>query len=283
MAARRAKRVQRAGRPGFLIGALIAGAVQLVAAFGFGVGAGMLFDEIRGSSIDSSGPGLESVLGMATIPVLMMGGLLGLFIAGATARYLVDAYRGGEKQPALQTPLAFWAFAGGVALDARSWNAPLTGGETFDPVFNGNESWSGSGGVMDHADIWFPALFAVIALLVTLFAIRHNRRLRQQVAERNRLLAEGRKVTGQITDVTVRTSTNDDGHHSIVGAEVIVKFTDLQGTDRWVTRTVQGREAVPSLGEALVLFDPLRPDVVDAIFVAFVPDPLPGDWIGTVA
>jgi hypothetical protein len=123
----------------------------------------------------------------------------------------------------------------------------------------------------------------VIAALVTGYAIKYNRRLRRQIADRNRLLTEGRKVPGAITDVSIRTSQNDQGHRSVVGADVVVKFTDLQGTDRWVTRRAENRSAIPTSDTALVLFDPLRPEADDLIFVAFEPDPLPSDWIGCIA
>jgi hypothetical protein len=287
IAARRAKRVQRAGRPGFLIGALIAGVVQVLAACCLGLGISMGIEGFRLSILDSifadNDPVGDGFLGVATIPVVAVMGTFGLIVSGLTCSHLLDVYRGGEKRPVLMGPITLWVITAGIFLDSRGWTDPLSVGEQLDPVFHEDHGWSSFGWVMYYAEIWLPALFVVIALLATLYAVKHNARLRKQIAERNRLLAEGRKVTGQITDVTVRTTTNDQGQRSTVGAQVIVKFTDLQGTDRWVTRHVQGREAVPSMGEALVLFDPLRPDAVDAIFVAFVPDPLPGDWIGTVA
>ncbi len=124
----------------------------------------------------------------------------------------------------------------------------------------------------------------VIAALTTAYAVRHNRRLRTQIADRNRLLTAGRRIDGTITNVAVQTSKNDQGQTRVVGAEVIVKFTDLHGTERWFTRRTTSRSEIPSSTTGVqVLFDPLHPEDDDLIFVAFYPDPRPGDWIGTVA
>jgi hypothetical protein len=63
----------------------------------------------------------------------------------------------------------------------------------------------------------------------------------------------------------------------------VVKFTDANGTDRWVKRRSTNRSAMPGPGVAMVLFDPLQPGDEDLIFVAFTAEPTPPDWIGTVA
>ncbi|MFB6722988.1 hypothetical protein ACFCV3_22610 [Kribbella sp. NPDC056345] len=287
IAERRAKRLRRAGLPRVLAGAVVAGIAQLGAAVCFGLAIGGVVEMLRSGVTNSifadQDPMADGFLGVATMPVLFIVGTFGLIVFAATTRHLVDLYRGGEKQPVLQTPATLWAIAAGVALSARSWSDPLAVGTKADPVFHQDKSWSTFGWVMYRADIWLPALAVVIAVLMSLYAVKHNRRLRAQIADRNRLLTAGRQVPGQITNVAVRTSQNDQGQRSVVGAEVVVKFTDLQGTERWVTRQAQDRSAVPTTDAAVVLFDPQRPDADDLIFVSFTPDPLPGDWIGTIA
>ncbi|MFF1819485.1 hypothetical protein ACFVWG_19455 [Kribbella sp. NPDC058245] len=287
IAARRAQRLSRQGQPKFLVWAIVAGFIQSGAAFFAGMAIGTMVNLLRAGVIDSSfsdnDPGIDGFLGPATMPVLIFGGIFGLIIAGATTRYLVDAYSGGEKQPIRQTVAVVWLVAVGLLVHTTTWTTPLAVGTKVDPVFQDDEPWSAFGWVMYRANLWLPALLIIIAVLVTLYALKHNRRLRQQIADRNRLLTAGRKVTGAITNVSIRTSQNDQGQRSVVGADVVVKFTDLQGTDRWVTRRAENRSSIPTADTALVLFDPLRPDSDDLIFVAFLPDPLPGDWIGTVA
>ncbi|WP_460649787.1 hypothetical protein [Kribbella endophytica] len=288
IAARRTKRLSRQGQPKFLAWAIVAGVAQLGAAFCCGLAIGAIVDLLRSGVIDSSfadnDPGVDSgFLGMATLPVLLIVGTFGLMLTGGVTRYLIVAYSGGEKQPIRQTPVVVLAVAAGLVVDTTTWTTPLSVGTKVDPVFGEDESWSAFGWVMYRADLWLPALLVVIAALVTGYAIKYNRRLRRQLADRNRLLTEGRKVAGAVTDVSIRTSQNDQGQRSVVGADVVVKFTDLQGTDRWVTRRAENRSAIPTADTALVLFDPLRPEADDLIFVAFEPDPLPSDWIGTIA
>ncbi|MET7281146.1 hypothetical protein ABZS29_23110 [Kribbella sp. NPDC005582] len=287
--ARRAKRLSRAGRPGLLVGAIIAGVAQLGAALCTGLAIGSIVDLLRDGLINSvfadNEPGTKGFLGLGTIPVLFIVGTFGLIVAAATAHYLLDLYRGGEKQLMLRTPAVLWAVALGLFLDSRSWTDPLAVGTAVDPVFHeDDDTWGTFTWVMYRADIWLPVLAVVIAALTTVYAIRHNRRLSTQIADRNRLLAAGRTVTGTITNIDVRTSQNDQGHRSVVGADVIVKFTDLQGTDRWVTRRTTNRSEIPTATTATqVLFDPLHPEDDNLIFVAFYADPRPGDWIGTIA
>ncbi|GAB3923709.1 hypothetical protein GCM10029976_014320 [Kribbella albertanoniae] len=287
IAARRAKRLRRAGQPKVLAGAVAAGIAQLGAGVCFGVSIGILVEFMRSDVTNSvfadQDPGMDGFLGLATMPVMFIAGTFGLVVFAAVTRHLIDLYRGGEKQPIVQFPATLWAIAAGVTGSALSWEDPADVGIKVDPVFHHDQTWSTFGWVMYRADIWLPALAVVIAVLATLYAIKHNRRLRTQIAERNRLLTAGRKVPGEITNVAVRTSQNDQGQRSVVGAEVVVKFTDLQGTDRWVTRQARDRSAIPTVSTALVLFDPQRPDADDLIFVSFTPDPLPGDWIGTIA
>ncbi|WP_344177477.1 hypothetical protein [Kribbella lupini] len=287
VAARRAQRLSRQGQPKFLAGAIVAGIAQLGAAFCCGLAIGTMVDLLRSGVIDSSfadnDPAVDSgFLGLATLPVLLVVGVFGLMLTGGVTRHLIAAYTGGEKQPIRQTPVVVLAVAAGVLADTTTWTTPLQVGTKVDPVFHEDESWSAFGWVMYRADVWLPALLLVIAALVTVYAIKHNRRLRRQIADRNRLLTEGRKVTGAITDLSIRTSQNDQGQRSVVGADVVVKFTDLQGTDRWVTRRAENRSAIPTADTALVLFDPLHPEADDLVFVAFQPDPLPGDWIGNL-
>jgi len=288
IAARRAKRLSRAGRPGLLVGAIVAGVAQLGAALCLGGAIGSIVDLLRDGLINSvfadKDPGTKGFLGLGTIPVLFIVGTFGLIAAAATAHYLLDLYRGGEKQLMLRTPAVLWAVALGLYLDSRSWTDPLAVGTAVDPVFHEDDTWGTFTWVMYRADIWLPLLAVVIATLTTVYAVRHNRRLRTQIADRNRLLAAGRTVNGTITNIDVRTAQNDQGHRSVVGADVIVKFTDLHGTDRWVTRRITGRSEIPTATTAVqVLFDPLHPEDDNLIFVAFHPDPRPGDWIGTLA
>ncbi|MFC3491085.1 hypothetical protein [Glycomyces rhizosphaerae] len=282
-ASQRAKRQRRAGDRRFLRGAIAAAAGMVAFAFLFGLGIATTVDMLRHFAIDSTFDDrlpYPMFWGPGTLGFLWILGLGGLIAGSSAASHLLDAYRGGELQPRILASLAAGAVAVAVVVDAPTWLDPLEVGVTLDPVFHEDTPWGAAEWIAYYADRWFPALALVIAGLVVAFSIRHYRRLRRQIADRNRLLREGRRTMGTITDAAQRTTTNDQGQRSVVGVEVTVKFTDDRGVDRWVIRFSRGRSALPGRGFAAVLFDPLRPSVDDLIFVSFYPDPTPAEWIG---
>jgi hypothetical protein len=217
------------------------------------------------------------------MPVVLVVGMFGTIAAAGVSSMFMQRYRGGEKQPSVFAPVGLVAVAIAITIHAQTWTEPLEVGTQIDPSFQTNEDWGVFSWIAYYANIWVPALAIAVAALVVRYAIRYNRRLRLQTANRNRLLTEGRRVQGTITEVTVVTSQNSEGHKTTVGADIVVKFTDANGTDRWVKRRSADRSAMPGTGVAMVLFDPLQPGDEDQIFVAFTADPTPPDWIGTVA
>ncbi|WP_426247349.1 hypothetical protein [Nocardioides sp. LHG3406-4] len=66
----------------------------------------------------------------------------------------------------------------------------------------------------------------------------------------------------------------------MVGADVVVKYADIQGVERWVTRRTRDHASMPGDGRVQVLFDPLQPDRDDLVFVSFHRDPHPTEWVG---
>jgi hypothetical protein len=282
VSARRATRLRRAGARRFLAAATACAAAAAVCAFLLGLGIGEMANMLRHSVIDSvfdDRDPMPTFWGIGTIGYLWMLGPVGTIAGSAAAAWLLDAYRGGEPQPPVLAPIATCAVAVAVALNARTWLAPLEVGVRLDPVFHEDEGWGVFGWIAYYADLWFPALVAVVAVLVVVFAIGDRRRLRRRLADRDRLLAAGRRVKGTVTEAVVRTAANDQGQLSVVGVKVTVKFTDDQGVERWVTRLSRDRNTMS--GTAEVLFDPRRPGDDDLIFVALQRDPLPADWLGT--
>jgi hypothetical protein len=285
-AVRRQRQQRYTGNPSILAAAIAGATLKVVCGFVLGLAIGASVDLLRHSIIDSvfdDRLAYPTYWRPATFGILFVIGAIGLAAASTVSSKLIDLYRGGEKQPVLLTPLAFCAIAAGIVADAVTWLEPLEVGTTLDPAFHHDKPWSAFGWIMYYADIWFPVLAILVALAVVGYSIKHNRRLRQQIADRIRLLAEGSRVEGTITEVTIRTSQNDQGHRSIVGADITVKFTDPLGVDHWVKRLSRNRSAMPGPGFAEVLFDPQRPEVDELIFVTFERDPGPGDWIGTIA
>jgi len=284
-AQRREHQRRRAGDPRFLAAAIACAAAMTAFAFLVGLAIAVTADLLRHSIIDSifdERLGFQTFWGIGTLGYLWTLGTFGLIAGGASAAWLLDAYRGGEQRPQILPSLAACAVALAVVLNAPLWLDPLQVGTAVDPVFHEDEPWSVFGWIAYYADLWLPALAVAVAVLVVASSIQHHRRLRAQIAARDRLLATGRRTRGSITDVTLRTSVNDQGQRSVVGADVTVKFTDDHGVARWVTRLSRDRSAMPGTGFAEVLFDPRQPGDDDLIFVAFHPDPTPAEWIGTV-
>jgi hypothetical protein len=282
-AARREQRRRRAGDRRVLAAALGFAGVMTACAVLLGLAVGETADLLRDSVINSSFDDREpfpTFWGVGTIGFLWMLGAAGTMLGSITATALLDAYHGGEPQPRILPPVAVSAVAIAVAMNAPTWLDPLAVGTRVDPVFHEDEPWSVFGWIGYYADLWFPALAVAIAGLVVAHAVRHRRRLRRLLADRDRLLAEGRRTRGVITDAAFRTTVNDQGQRSVVGVEVTVKYRDDHGVERWVTRFNRDRSAMPVTGFADVLFDPLRPGVDRLVFVAFHRDPAQADWIG---
>jgi MFS family permease len=282
-ASRRAKRQRRAGDRRFLAAAIAVAAVMVACAFLLGLAIATTADMLRHFSIDSSFDDREPFpmfWGVGTIGYLWILGTFGLVVGSTMAAHLIDVYRGGEQQPRILASLAACAVAVAVVVDAPTWLAPLAVGVNLDPVFHEDTPWNAFEWIAYYADLWLPTLVVVIAGLVVAYSVRHYRRLRRQLSDRDRLLAEGRRTGGVVTGVTVRTTVNDQGQRSVVGADVTVMFIDVHGVERWVTRFSSDRSAMPGTGFAEVLFDPLRPGDQDLIFVSFHPEPAPAEWIG---
>ncbi len=283
IASQRAKRRRRAGDRRFLAAAIAGTAAMVAGAFMFGLAVATTAEMLRhfsiGSYFDERVP-YPTFWGVGTIGYLWTVGFSGLVLGSSVATHLFDAYRGGEKQPRMLAPLAVCAVALAVVVDSPTWLGPLDVGVNRDPVFHEDTTWSALEWIAYYADRWFPAVVVVIAGLVVVLSVRHNRRLRLQLAERDRLLAEGRRARGVVTGVTVRTTVNDQGQRSVVGADVTVRFADDHGVQRWVTRFSKDRSAMPGTGFVEVLFDPLRPGDQDRIFVSLYPGPAPAEWIG---
>ncbi|MDN3243377.1 hypothetical protein [Glycomyces tritici] len=282
-AVRRAKRRQRAGDRRFLAWAVVVATVMTGCAVLLGLAIGATADMLRHSIIDSVFDDrlpFPTFWGGGTLGYLWTLGTAGTLFGSIAASWLLDTYRSGERQPRILAALAVCAVAAAVVADAPTWLEPLEVGIRLDPVFHEDTAWSVFGWIAYYADVWLPGIAVVIAGLVVAHSISHYRSLRRQIADRSRLLMEGRRTAGAVTGVELRTATNDQGQRSIVGAEVTVRFTDTHGVERWVTRFIRGRSGVPTTAFSEVLFDPRRPGDDHLIFVAFHPDPAPPEWIG---
>jgi len=284
VALRRKNRYERAGRRGFLVAAVGGAVVMAVAAFLLGLAVGWLAGDFRHMLINSVFDDRERMptyWGPATLGLLWSVGIFGVMVSALVTLWLIDAYRGDERPLLLLPPLGLCGVAAGVVVDSQRWLAPLKVGMEVDPVLSHEDKpWDVFAWAAYYSQIWFPILAVVLAALVVLGSFRFNRRVGRQIAERTRLLRDGRRTKGRITDVALRTSTNDQGQRSVVGADVVVNYTDNQGIERWVTRRSRDHAIMSGSGSAQVLYDPLWVDDDNLVFVSFHPDPYPPEWIG---
>lgn len=285
VAARREQLRRFEGRPAVLVSGMGAAALAVSCAAALGIMIGDLAEDIRHSVIDSvfddreSGP---TFWGLGTPAYLWILGTFGLLGSTALANWSIRAYRGGERPPIVLVPALFAVVATTVSVEATRWLEPLEVGTRVDPVFHKDLPWNAWSWVAYAADVWFPTVVVIAAALVIVGAVLHNRRLRAQRMLRTRLLNDGRRAPGTMTHVAPRTATNDVGQRTVVGATVDVRFTDDDGVERQVSRYTTERNLTPGPSGVEVLYDPRDPSDERSIFIAFVRDPLPSEWVGPV-
>lgn len=281
--ARRERRRRFEGRPALLVSAIGAAALAVVCAAALGIMIADLAEDIRHSIIDSvfdereSGP---TFWGLGTPAYLWILGTFGLLGSTALTRWSIRAYRGGERPPVVLAPVLFAVVATMVTAGATRWLEPLEVGTRVDPVFHDDRSWNAGSWVAYAADVWFPVVVIIVAAAVIVGAVIRNRQLRAEQMLRTRLLEHGGRAPGTMTRVVPRTATNDVGQRSVVGATVDVRFTDDDGVERQVSRYTTERTLTPGMGDVQVLYDSLDPADERSVFLAFVRDPLPSEWVG---
>lgn len=281
---RRERQRRLEGKPGLLAVIVVAIVLAVACAVALGIMIGATAEDIRHSIIDSvfddreTGP---TFWGPGTQAFLWILGTFGLLGSAAAASWSIDAYRGGERTPVVLAPALAAVVAAVVAIDATSWLAPLQVGTRVDPAFHHDVPWNAGSWVAYTADVWFPVLLIVIVIVGVIVVVVHNRGLRAQRTLRTRLLHEGHRAFGAITRVAARTATNDVGQRVVVGATVDVRFTDREGVEHRLSRSIRRRDLVEH-GFVEVLYDPARPGDDAAVFLAFDRDPLPVEWIGAV-
>lgn len=252
--------------------ALLLVAAGAVVAYGF---AGFL-DTFRLMELNSVFSSWESEMGL---PHLWLP--VGIFAAiGAWALYSLWNHRfsGDTSRFVGVGPLTLLA-AGltiGIWVGCRAWTAPDQVGMEIDPTFGEDEPWGAGAWIFYASQWWLPALFAVIAVAFFLLGIAGRRRGAARRELVRTLLGTGRRTQGVVTE-----SALPSGESARVIFTLVVKFTDLLGTDRWVKRVVKYRTAaVPPVGAPItVLYDPAAPGDESRIFLASGAAAAPEDFL----
>ncbi|GLU89621.1 DUF3592 domain-containing protein [Agromyces sp. NBRC 114283] len=171
--------------------------------------------------------------------------------------------------------LVLLGLAIGLWLGCSAWTAPDQPGTRIDPTFGEHEAWGAGAWIFYAAQWWLPALVGVLAVAAYFAGVAGRRRSAGRTALIERMLVTGRRAPGVVTE-----STLPSGEASSVLFTLTVKFTDLNGTDRWVKRTVKYRTAeVPPVGAPVtVLYDPANPGDTSRIFLASGPAETAADF-----
>ncbi|WP_433271584.1 hypothetical protein ACQPZF_12795 [Actinosynnema sp. CS-041913] len=272
-------RVERwRGSPRMLAGAVAASAATLVLGFVAGLGFGALVEQFRTVAVDS----VFDDRGDGGSPYWLMWGtfgFLGCILAGRATAGAARRYQGRPSTPAFPIALALAAHTAGTWVSSRQWLPPLAVGVEVDPVFHKDEEWGVWAWVMYYADWWVPALMLVVTSLAVLETVRLGRRQAAMVEERERLLAQGRRVPADVVEVRLLRVTDNESGNRTVGAVVTVSFVDSVGVRRRVARRTREVGMVIGAGLAEVLFDPARPTREESIFVALRRPPSRSDWL----
>lgn len=263
---RRARAERGRGSLGAALLAVLGALLVVVTGAIAGYAVAVFLDQFRIMELNSVFSSWDSDLDPMTLAwVAPLGVFASIFAwslyADASRRYL------GRPGFSVVGPLTLWLVGAalGVWCGCANWTDPDAVGIAVDPAFGDDETWGFGAWTFYWAQLWLPALVALLALasLVIGIAARAGKRGRDAtVAE---LLASGRRAEGVVT-ATVGPST-EAGR---VAGEWTVKFTDLHGQDRWVARLGAFPAASPpAVGERVtVLYDPASPGAVKRIFLA---------------
>jgi hypothetical protein len=133
---------------------------------------------------------------------------------------------------------------------------------------------------MYSSTLWLPVVLFALAAAVSVGCYREELRGRAQARELDRLLREGARVTGTVTEVFVHYSTNGEGGRNVAGATGTVRYADLSGQERFVVRRSPRAEVVSVGREVQVVYDPRHPELDASVFVSYLGRPILTDWLG---
>jgi uncharacterized protein DUF3592 len=190
----------------------------------------------------------------------------------ASRRYL------GRPGAAAGQPARLWliGFAIGSWYGGLDFTKPDAIGVSRGPAFGENTRWGTGAWIFYHAWWWLPTLATLLSLAAILAGIAGRVRRRRREALIADLLVSGRRTPGEVTS-----AASPPGVVRQYPGSWTVKFTDLHGQNRWVTRTERfSADAPPLVGDAVtVLYDPNAPGDTTRIFLARDNDASPVSYL----
>lgn len=275
--ARRRRAGQGPGRERLARRASVCHVAGFAGAVVLGLGAALLVDTLRSGVIMPAGSYDELVLWL--LPLSLFGGLSGPLLL-TYASDLERRSRGRMHASGMAPFLGVGAVTLGVVVAVVAlWSRPPAVGHTPDPFTDDAPAdWGFGSWLLYTAQWWLPALLVTATVALLLQWRQSERRAATAATTRDRLLATGARTTGVVTDVRVLISTDSEGSRSVSGAIGTVRFRGA-GVDRWVERRTRDASTVVVGAPVEVLYDPADAGAEEAIFVAFVRDPAPSEWI----
>jgi hypothetical protein len=274
---RRQQRDRQVGNPAALRMGVIWFVLGAAGAFVLGLLVSLWFDALRAISLNA--PSGTHVSGVS-VPLVVAGVGAGALLVGLglpVGAHHLDGYRAARGGGGWALAICVAGFALGVAVAARGWVAADRVGwvvTDYEPP----EPWGWARWILYYADLWLPGLLVVLSLLLVWSAVRAERRGAAGAATRDRLLIEGLRTTGTISELRIHYSSDDSGRH-VAGATATVTYVDAAGTRRWVMRKYADASVLVQGGAVQVLHDPARPDDEDSVFVSFLREPAALDWV----
>lgn len=275
---RRQQRDRQVGNPTALCLGVIWFVLGTAGAFVLGLLVSLWFDALRAISLNA--PSGTHVSGVS-VPLVVAGVGAGTLLVGLglpVGAHHLDGYRAARGSGGWALAIGVAGFALGVAVASRGWVAADRVGWVMTD-YEPPEPWGWGRWILYYADLWLPGLLVVLSLLLVWSAVRAQRRGAASAATRDRLLLEGLRTTGTISELRIHYSSDDSGGRRVAGATATVTYVDAAGTRRWVTRKYADASVLVQGGAVQVLHDPARPDDDDSVFVSFLREPAALDWV----
>jgi hypothetical protein len=214
-------------------------------------------------------------------------GLAGIFIAhamillgGVSITRSIFGFLEQDMTGSDEPPLAIFGMAAGLPFillglflytgASRKFTGKLLSSPGIGPgpvLFTGLAAgaWWGSLSLPAQGAVWLiPAGFTIIACLLLFIGILLKIRRSAKFNMLNIMISEGEIAEGLITDIP----EIDPSSGGLIGT-ITVKFSDMDGVDRWIQKTGQWKRSdLPKTGDAAnVLYDPRYPENDSTIWV----------------
>lgn len=134
---------------------------------------------------------------------------------------------------------------------ADSWLPPVPVGASLAAPSPPSAQWDWLTWLGWHSQYWLPLLLIATALACAMFALRAYRKRARYFLRLRRIVSEGTRTAGVVTE------THDTGVEILNQPRIryVVKFSDHQGVERWVTKTGEfDAMQLPRAGDAAVVW-----------------------------